>query len=203
MVAVMDLSDIPGRLQRAGRTQAELARYLHLDPSSLTKTIKGVRRLKADELIRMEEFFSGEMPQGDAMVETLAARRPQGPRRIPVFGYAAAGGEELIAFNSSQVVDWIDPPPLWNGAGDLIAVRVIGDSMEPRLFSGEMVVAQVGLPPQRDRDCVIEFQDGSGLLKTYRGQKDGRVFAHQWNPDKELSVDGSSVKAIHAVIWRR
>lgn len=198
----MELHDIPDRLRAAGKNQADLARFLRLDPSSLTKTIKGERRLKADELLRMEEFFGvehGELGQ----VEQLGARRANGPRRIPVFGYVAAGGEERIAFNSGQIADWIDAPPLWTGTGDLIAVRVLGDSMEPRLFAGELVIAQIGLPPQRERDCIIEFNNGCALLKTYRGQKQGRVFAHQWNPEKEISFDGSSVKAIHAVIWRR
>lgn len=196
----MDLKDIPERLKAAGRSQAELAAHLNLDPSSMTKTIKGTRRLKADELLKIEAFFE-DGPDGN--VELMAPRRRAAPRRIPVYGYAAAGGEDRIVMNPGQVIDWIEPPPLWNGLGDLVAIRVLGDSMEPRLFSGEMVVAQIGLPPARDRDCIIEMGDGSALVKTYKGQKDGHVFAHQYNPDKGLSIDATGVKALHAIIWRR
>ena len=196
----MDPKDIPDRLRQSGRTQAELARYLRLDPSSLTKTIKGARTLKADELLKINAFFGGEPEAG---VESLSARRGAAPRRIPVYGYAHAGAPEAVAFNNSQIVDWIDPPPLWNGVGDLIAIRVLGDSMEPRLFTGELVVAQIGLPPARERDCVVELQDGGALVKTYRGQKDGKVLLEQWNPQQELKLEGASVRALHAVIWRR
>lgn len=200
----MDISNLPQRLRDAGRNQAELARYLNMDPSSLTKTIKGNRVLKADELRKIEAFFAGEAVDDRAdNVEHIATRRRSGPRRIPVYGYAAAGGEDRIAFNGGQVIDWIDPPPLWSGTGELLAARVLGDSMEPRLFSGEMVIAQHGLPPRRDQDCIIEMQDGSALVKTYKGQREAKVFAHQWNPGKEIVIEGASVRALHAVIWRR
>ena len=42
-------------------------------------------------------------------------------------------------------------------------MRVIGSSMEPRLFQGELVIAQLHLAPVRDRDCLVELNDGSAL----------------------------------------
>lgn len=202
MLAAMEITEIPQRLRAMKRSQAALARHLGLDPSSLTKTLKGDRRLKADELIKIEEFF-GEKLDRDATVESLSTRRVGAPRRIPVYGYAAAGGNERIAINAGQVIDWVDAPPLWNGIGDLIVVRVIGDSMEPRYFAGESVIARLGLPPGRGQDCLIEFHDGSALIKNYRGQRDGQVFAFQYNPppgeEGEVRYSASSVKAIHAV----
>ncbi len=198
----MNPGDLPSRLKRAGRSQAELARHLRLDPSSLTKTIKGQRVLKADEMMAIEAFFESAPSDPNAPID-LASRRRSGQRRIPVYGYAAAGGDDRIAYADGRVIEWIDPPPLWSGAGDLIAVRVVGVSMEPRLFEGEMVVAQLALPPARNRDCLIEMQDGSALVKTYATQKDGFVFCHQWNPDKEVRLKTDDVKALHAIIWRR
>ena len=204
MLPRMDISDLPQRLERAGFNQAALARFMGLDPASLSKTIKGQRQLKAQELMRIEEFFaSNGGTEQDGGVTQLAPRRRTPQARIPVYGYAAAGGEERIALNPGQVADWIDPPPTRNGTGDLIAIRVLGDSMEPRLFAGEMVLAQVGLPPARDRDCLVELVDGSAVVKTYRGQKDGQVFLHQFNPDQQVSFSATKVKALHAIIWRR
>lgn len=198
MLAVVDPKDIPERLSRAGRNQSELARFLALDPSSLTKTIKGTRQLKAAELMKIEEFFGSD--DYEPPVST-ASRRPQ--KRIPVYGYAAAGGEERVAFNSGNIIDFIEPPPLWNGAGDLVGLRVLGESMVPRLFEGEMVIAQLHLPPLRGQDCIIEMNDGSALVKTYRGGTARTIDAEQWNPQKSLAVDRERVKALHAVVWRR
>ena len=201
MLAVVDPKDIPDRLRRAGRNQSELARFLALDPSSLTKTIKGTRALKVDELNKIEQFFEGD--GYEVPVISTATRRPQ--RRIPIYGYAAGGGggEERIAFNSGGIIDFIEPPPLWNGAGDLMGIRILGDSMVPRLFEGEMVIAQVNLPPLRGQDAVIEMTDGSALVKTYRGSTARVIEAEQWNPQKPLTVDKERVRAVHAVVWRR
>lgn len=202
MLAAMEITEIPARLRQLKRSQADLARHLDLDPSSLTKTIKGERRLRADELIKIEQFF-GETFDRDNVVESLSERRRTAPKRIPVYGYAAAGGSERIAMNPGQVIDWVEAPPLWNGVGDLAVIRIIGDSMEPRYFAGEAVTARLGLPPARGQDCLIEFNDGSGLIKSYRGQRDGFVFAWQYNPPNgetnEVRYDGASVKALHAV----
>lgn len=203
MLAAMKLEEIPGRLESLGRSQADLARKIGLDPSSLSKTLKGRRQLKADELLKIEAYFGEQVDRGSGEVESLAARRGGAPRRIPVYGYAAAGGSERVAINPGQVIDWVDPPPLWNGAGDLMVVRVIGDSMEPRYFAGESVFVHVGLPPGRGQDCLVEFNDGSALIKSFRGQRDGQVFVWQYNPPKgeenEMRFDGASVKALHAV----
>lgn len=202
MLAAMDISEIPDRLKQLGRSQSDLARHLGLDPSSLTKTIKGARRLQLDEASKIEAFFDEPLTL-PSPVSSLSERRNRPPRRIPVYGYAAAGGVERVAINPGQVVDWADPPPFWNGMGDLMIVRIIGDSMEPRYFEGESVVVQIGLPPGKGQDCLIEFHDGSAVIKSYRGQRDGFVFAWQYNPAKgesnEVRYPGTDVKALHVV----
>lgn len=197
----MDPSEIPDRLRRAGKSQSDLARWLNLDPSSLTKTIKGLRRLKADELFKIEAFFD-QAPEPSRGVGEGAPARWRAPttRRIPIYGYAAAGGDgERVALATGQVIDWIELPPLWQGSGEFFGVRVLGDSMEPRYHAGEIAVARAGLPPRRDADVIAEFNNDTALLKTYKGARDGRVFLQQWNPEKSLDFDASSVRALHSV----
>jgi phage repressor protein C with HTH and peptisase S24 domain len=194
MLAGMELSEVPERLKRMGQSQAALARHLQLDPSSLTKTLKGARKLTVSELRKMEDFF-GESLSGPSPERVS---RPIG-RRIPVYGYAAAGGEDRIALASDQVLDWVDAPPFWNGSGELIMVRIVGDSMEPRYFAGERVPVRRGLPPGRGSDCLVELNDDSALLKVFRGMRDGTLFLSQYNPgDAELRVPLTQVRAVHA-----
>ena len=70
-------------MRRARRTQADLARHLNLDPSSLTKTIRGDRRLKADELVAIEAFFDGAENEQGVREPPRAFRRST---KIPVYG---------------------------------------------------------------------------------------------------------------------
>lgn len=194
----MELSDIRGRLAAMRRSQADLARHLDLDPSSLTKTLKGDRRLQAAEIVKIEEFFGERL--------TLTSAAPSQPvrrksARIPVYGYAAAGDGERIAYADSQVIDWLEPPPFWKGGEDLAYVRLVGDSMEPRYFSGEIVPVRLNLPPAKGQDCLIEFNDDTALVKTYQGQRDGRVFAEQYNERKGMDFPATSVRSLHT-IWK-
>ncbi|TCS14565.1 S24 family peptidase [Caulobacter sp. BK020] len=202
MLYRMDISDLPERLRRIGKKQADLSRFTGIDPSSLTKTINGTRQLKADELLKIEEFFSTSGATSETPVANLAGRRRAPQTRVPVYGYAAPQGDEHISFSPDKIIDWIDPPPFWSGAGDLVAVRALGDSMEPRLFAGEIAIAHIGLSPGRGRDCLIEFTDGTVQIKVYKSQKDGQVFVQQFNPDRLISIPATKVRALHAITWR-
>ncbi len=127
--------------------------------------------------------------------------RPAG--MIPLLGYAAAGGTDLIVWNADDPVQWVEAPPMLDGSSDILAIRVSGDSMEPRLFAGEVIYVGRKLAPSRNGDAVIEFNDGTAVVKSYGGTRQGYVFARQYNPDSELRFDASTVKAVHAVLWRR
>lgn len=195
----MEISDIPTRLRVMRRSQADLARHLNLDPSSLTKTIKGDRRVQPAEVVQIEQFFGEKLSV--SITAPLSPRRRTTPHKIPVYGYAAAGDSERIAYADDHVIDYLDPPPFWRGGEDLAYVRLVGDSMEPRYFSGEIVPVRLNLPPAKGQDCLIEFADNTALVKTYQGQRDGRIFAEQYNERRQMDFDATSVRALHT-IWK-
>lgn len=199
-LAGMKLQDVPTRLRTSGMSQAKFSReVLDLDPSSFVKTMKGDRRLQEHERRAIESYF-GEPLVADTSETPAVLRRPR-QTRIPVYGYAAAGGEDRIAFAEDQVLDWFDPPPFWSGGGDLIYVRIIGESMYPRIRSGEVVPVRLNFPPARGDDCLLEFTDNSAVVKTFEAERDGKVFARQYNPDSQVSFDATSVRKRHT-IWR-
>ncbi len=146
--------------------------------------------MEADEARRIEAFFGDDAPQPAAYVQ------------IPVYGYAAAGGADRVAIANDQVLDRIEIPAGMT-RGDTMAIRIAGDSMEPRLYSGELVIVERNVPPDRNGDCVLELADGSAIVKQYRGQRDGFYFLHQYNPDEEVRIPITSTRAIHAVKYRR
>jgi len=195
----MDPKDIPEELKRVGKKQADLARFMPLDPSSLTKLIKGERSMKVPELRRLEEFFSAA--NGGEPVERLASRRAEAQARIPLFG-VPHGDDGAVLFTSGREADWISPPIVAPANVELVAVRVPGDQMEPRMFQGEIVVAQVRMPPARDRDCVVEFTDGTAIVRTFKGLRDGRVHLELYHPASNIHVDATKVRALHAVLAR-
>ncbi len=169
-----------------------------MDASYLGRKLDSGVDLRTSQAEKIDSFFSeggfAEEPANDF----------RSVRRVPVYGYAAAGGEggDRIAFNSGEILDWEELPSGIAPRGDVFIVRTLGSSMEPRIFEGEKLVVQRNVTPTRDRDAVIEFNDGSAVVKTYRGQRDGKVWAQQYNDERSLQFDAAKVKAIHNVYCR-
>ena len=181
--------EIRRRLAETGRTSAALARHLGKSKDSVSRLLNEARAMDVEEHQRIVEFFGDDEPKAPEFVQ------------IPVFGYAAAGGGDRVAIASDRELDRIEIPAAL-AKGQTIGIRVAGDSMEPRLFSGELVIVELGVPPMRNRDCVVEMKDGTALVKEYRGMRDGVAFLYQYNPAEEVRLDVIQVKAIHAVKLR-
>lgn len=186
----MKPADIKARLERTGRRHSALASHLGIKKDSMSRLLNGEREITHDEVVAIERFFSEDTQSGPKFVE------------IPVFGYAAAGGEDRVAIANDTELDRLKVPEGLT-KGDMMAIRVAGDSMEPRLFSGEVVIVGRNVPPERDRDCVVEFRDGTAVVKQYQGQREGHIFLRQFNPDREVRYEATKVRAVHAVLYRR
>ncbi|MDZ4374007.1 MAG: XRE family transcriptional regulator [Phenylobacterium sp.] len=186
----MKAPDVRRRLAETGRTQVALARHLGKSKDSVSRLLNGMRAMDADELEGIKSFFGEDKPQEPTFV------------RVPVFGYAGAGSDDRIALASDQVLDFVELPA-GMVRGEAFGVRVAGESMYPRLFSGETVVAERNVSPVRNREVVVELRDGTGLVKEYRGQKDGFLFLWQYNPEQEVRIPLTQVRAMHSAFrWR-
>lgn len=186
----MKPAEILSRLEETGRSQIALGRAIGKSKDSVGRLLKGQRKMEVGEAGAIRAFFAEDSPPSPAFIQ------------IPVFGYAAAGGEDHIAFAHDQVLDRIEVPAGIT-RGEAVAIRVAGDSMEPRLYSGEVVIVGLDVPPQRNGDCVVELKDGTAIVKQYQGRRDGFVFLRQLNPDQEVRLSQDRVKSVHAVIYRR
>ncbi|MBW8815569.1 MAG: helix-turn-helix transcriptional regulator [Caulobacterales bacterium] len=186
----MKAPEIRRRLEQSGRTQTALARHLGKSKDSVSRLVMGMRGISADEAEAIKEFFGDDQPQGPVFV------------KLPVFGYAAAGSSDRVSIASDQVLDHVEVPA-GLVRGDGFGVRLSGDSMYPRLFDGEIVIAERNVPPVRHREVVVELRDGTALVKEYRGTKDGFLFLWQYNPESEVRIELTKVRAMHAAFrWR-
>ena len=97
--------------------------------------------------------------------------KSEGAVRIPVYGDVAAGIPlEMI----TDIVDWEEiPAAMMNGDSEFFALRIHGDSMEPRIKDGDVVIVR----KQNDAetgDIVIAAVNGdSATCKRLRKLRDG------------------------------
>lgn len=200
----MMLSEIRPRLAQMRRSQAELARYIDLDPSSLTKTLDGGRQLQPHEAAGIERFFGEKLELDDRAPRAMRVRSKTTPARIAVFGYVAFGTQEsdAIAWGGDKVLEYLEPPPFWAGNGELVYVRMIGEVMSPRYRSGEIVPVRLNFPPAVGQDCLLELVGDAAIVRTYQGERDGHVYVEQFGREpRTYAIEATKVKAKHAV-WR-
>lgn len=190
--------DVAERLKGRERgAQSRLAKVLQIDPSYFSRRLKSRSELTLRELRKVEAFLANE-PETEFPSDRIEA---VASGRLKVFGYAATSDGERIALASDRVLDMMQlPPGLDLDPEEYFVVLPVGSSMEPRVFAGEPQIVRRNYPPARDKKCLIEFNDDTAVIKAYRGQRDGRVFAEQYNPERVIDFDAASVRAIHA-IW--
>jgi SOS-response transcriptional repressor LexA len=189
-------SEVQARLTPLGRgTPYRLAQALGMNSSFFYRKLKSGGDLTTSQRRQVLAFFrEGGEPDPRPV-------RPSTAGLIPVYGYAAAGGEDLIALNDGEIVEWMRlPMGIAVGPGDWFVVKAVGSSMEPRIFAGDDLLVRRKHPVARGKDVLIEFHDGSGVIKTYEGERQGRVFARQWNEEKIVSYGSDKVRALHGGI---
>ena len=185
----MALAWLKSALQRAGRTQRELARALELDPAAVSRIINGERRLLADELTRILAFLGPEAAaaagapalepgrgaaggQGAAWYEARGsevrgaaapARQDFGalPKDVPVLGSTVGGAAGDFELNG-ETVDWVRRPPGIAGTRGAFALYVQGESMVPWRKPGDLVYVNPARPPRPGDHVVVELKAAAG-----------------------------------------
>lgn len=181
------------RLKALGRNETDLATALGKTKSAMSRIMTGDRK----NLSQSE----AEAIEAALLVFEGNTARPAG--LIPLLGYTAAG-DDRIRWDLEDPLDWVEAPPTrLESSLEQVAVRIPGDLMDPRLFSGEIVYVALGISPARGGDVLIEFMDHTACIRTYSGRRQGYIFARQYNPDEEVRFEETKVRNLHAVTWRR
>lgn len=157
-------------------TKRELAKRIGVHESSINKYEKGLVDIplsKITELARVlnvtESYLMGwedddkEMPQG---------------LQIPVLGTVAAG---IPISAVEDILDYEEIPQSWQNQGEFFALKIKGDSMEPRMESGDVVIVK----QQSDAnsgDTVIVLVNGDDATCKRLEKTDNGIMLVSTNP---------------------
>ena len=121
--------------------QRELAKYLNVAPSTISMYENGQREPNFEVLEVLADFFNVDMNYllGKTDKTTkLLIDKPQG-LKIPVLGTVATG---LPISAIEDILDYEEIPLAWQNQGEFFALKIKGDSMEPRMESGDVVIVK-------------------------------------------------------------
>jgi phage repressor protein C with HTH and peptisase S24 domain len=122
---------------------------------------------------------------------------------------ASAGGGAVI--HSEQIVDHLSFKAEWvhNTLGvpvnDLALINVLGDSMEPVLSDGDLILIDMGTRRVKDNAIYVLQLNGSLLVKRIQRKLDGSVMVKSDNviyePEMVTTEMLNSLNVIGRVVW--
>lgn len=116
------------------------------------------------------------------------ASSPMKSVRIPVLG-EIAGGIPIEAIEIRDDDDWEDIPQEWlNGGREYLALRVQGDSMEPRIHSGDVAIVKKQPVCDSGDICAVYVNGYAATLKKILKIPDGSIVLQSTNPNYEPKV---------------
>jgi repressor LexA len=119
--------------QRIGLTQSEVAKRIGVSPSAYAMYERGEREPNIDTIYRLANIF-------DTSIDALCGKKPPNKHVVPVLGKVAAG---LPIEAVEDILDYEElSPALLKDGGEYFALQIKGDSMEPRICEGDVVIVR-------------------------------------------------------------
>ena len=155
--------------------QRELANFLKVAPSTISMYESGQREPNFEVLESLADFFNVDLNyllgKSDKTTKLMIedSQPPQG-LKIPVLGTVAAG---MPISAVEDILDYEEVPQSWENQGEFFGLRIKGDSMQPKMDDGDVVIVR----QQSDAnsgDTVIALVNGDDatckkLQKTENG----------------------------------
>ena len=215
----MDTTWFHEALERAGLSQADLARHLRLAPSAVSRMIKGERQMKLLEAVQIAVFLgvtqeevlrhAGEStapPPGPDTRRPGRGRPPSAPASglargsdmIPIRSAARGGADQEMFLEDG--IGYTPRPANLGGVRAAYAIYMVGESMEPRYEQGWLLHVNPFKPPVRGRDVVVYKRGQAVLIKQFVGWEGGVLVLRQLNPPDTLRIPRDEVVECHLVV---
>lgn len=159
-------TNIARKLIEQDKTQMDIVNDLGFSKSTVSSWVNGSRMPLKGKLILIAAYLNCTLD--DLMYDPKEARRKHS-YSIPVYARVAAG---LPLEASEEIIDREEIPEHWAEFGDFYGLRICGNSMEPRIVKGDVVIVRKQEDAD-DGDVVIAIVNGNDAvckrLKKYAG----------------------------------
>lgn len=168
-----------------GMNQTEFSKHMEWPKSAVSMYLSGEREMKQDRIGELYEKHNIDpawlMGYNVPMFAAKSNMIENTQTFIPLYGHVAAG-HGLIAFEDQQ--DLIGIPSNMAKNGEYYALRIKGDSMQPRIMDGDLVVVKKQQTAD-DGDIVIALINGDdAVCKKFKKYPDG-IMLISLNPSYE------------------
>ena len=139
-------------------TQTDICRILKIPAPTFSDWVNAKTYPRIDKIELMANFFG--INKSD-LVEDKPAISVSSVK-IPVLGYVAAG---LPADAIENIVDWEEIPQAVADKGDYFGLVINGDSMEPRICKGDVVIVKKQSDAENGDIAIVIVNGDEGTCK--------------------------------------
>ena len=193
-----------------GLSPSGLAKRAGLDPTifNVSKRIMPDGRLRwpsSESIAKVLEATGVGLDAFAALVSgarALPAAR-MGPRRIPLIGFAQAGGEGFFDDGGYPVGggwDEVETPEILDPHA--YALEISGDSMEPVFRDGDRIIVSPAAPIRRGDRVVVRTREGEAMAKELVRRSARRLELKSLNPEyPDYNFELERIAWMHRIVW--
>ncbi len=123
---------------------------------------------------------------------------PAAPLRVPVYGRVAAG----IPIDAiTDIEDYEELSPSMASTGEYAALRIHGDSMEPRIMDGDTVIVRLQDTADTGDVAIVMINGGEATCKRIKRMHEG-VMLVPTNPRYEpMFYTNDEIESLPVTVW--
>lgn len=153
----------------SGKDRKELATIWGFPYSTVTEWVNGKKYPRMDRIEIMANYFGIEMSD---LIEDRESSQSKA-HRIPVYGKVAAGIPlEMV----EDIIDYEEIPAKWGDPSDFFCLQIEGNSMEPRIANGDVVVVKKQADADTGDVVIFSVNGERASCKRLRKMDDGLMF---------------------------
>lgn len=182
------------------KSRNDMCKALGVKYTTFTEWVKGNAYPRIDKIELMANYFGIEKSD---LVEDRSKRPSTSAFSIPVLGRVAAG---IPLEAVEEIIDTEEIPEEMAKTGDFFGLRIKGDSMEPRICEGDVVIVRkqddadsgdviIALINGDDATCKRLKKLADGIMLISNNQKyDPMVFSSEDIQNKPVRIIGKVVE---------
>jgi phage repressor protein C with HTH and peptisase S24 domain len=196
-----------------GLSASGLARRAGLDPTTFNPSKRSMpdgraRWPSTESVAKVLDATGASLEAFTSLVSGARALASNGAgrttvRRIPLIGFAQAGGDGFFDDGGYPVGggwDEVTIPEI--GDPNAYALEVSGESMEPVFRDGDMVIVSPAAPIRRGDRVVVRTMHGEVMTKQLSRRSARRIELRSLNPaHPNYSFDLTEVAWMHRIVW--
>ncbi len=163
-------------MREKGIGQRELARQLGVSATTVSSWCNGLKVPRMGKIETLAVFFHVE--KSDLIEERKAESGKRRGVKIPVLGYVRAG---IPLEAVEEILDYEEISHEMARSGEFFALQVKGDSMEPRICAGDVVIVRKQPDVESGEVSVVLVNGDEATVKRLVKQESGLVL-QAYNP---------------------